>query len=93
LHSKQDINDVEEICGLKTVSSPSMDQFYTKPVTARSCAYDFVSRVSPQDNDLIIEPSAGNGSFIKPLNSVKCKKIFLDIAPESTNIKRVDFLS
>jgi hypothetical protein len=60
---------------------------------AQSCVSDFISNVSFQESDLIIEPSAGNGSFLKPLNPIKCKKIFLDIAPKNANIKKMDFLS
>jgi hypothetical protein len=41
---------------------------------------------------LIIEPSAGNGSFIKPLKEIKCNKIFIDIAPESDQIDLANFL-
>jgi hypothetical protein len=39
-----------------------------------------------------VEPSAGNGSFIKTLKKIKCNKIFLDIAPENKQIKQANFL-
>jgi hypothetical protein len=93
LSAKQDTHAVEKPHGLKTISSSSLDQFYTTPATAQSCVSDFISNVSFQESDLIIEPSAGNGSFLKPLNPIKCKKIFPDIAPKNANIKKMDFLS
>jgi hypothetical protein len=73
-------------------SKQAPDQFYTRPIIAQSCVSNFISSVSIQESDLIIEPSAGNGSFIKPLSSIKCDKIFLDIAPENKQIKQADFL-
>lgn len=40
-------------------------------------------------NDLFLEPSAGNGSFLNYLNNY----VALDIAPEDARIKKQDFLS
>lgn len=93
LHSKPTTHAAEKTHCLRTIFSPVIDQFYTKPATAQSCVYDFVSSVSLEEKDLIIEPSAGNGSFMEPLNSIKCEKVFLDIAPKNTKTKKVDFLS
>ena len=42
---------------------------------------------------MIVEPSAGNGSFIKPLKRIKCSKVFIDIAPESNLVTKADFFS
>ena len=37
-------------------------------------------------NDLIIEPSAGNGSFIKGIKSLTNNFIFFDIEPDNEEI-------
>jgi len=88
LYSKQ--HNIEKAHNLKPVSS--LYKFYTKSATAQSCVSNFLSRVPIQKNDLIIEPSSGDGSFLKPLKSIKCNKIFLDIAPENKQIKQANFL-
>ena len=43
-------------------------------------------------NDLIIEPSAGNGSFLQSLKNICNNCIFLDILPEHPDIKNQDYL-
>jgi predicted RNA methylase len=42
--------------------------------------------------DLIIEPSAGNGSFILPIKSLSRNVMFFDIKPNDSRIKKIDFL-
>lgn len=64
-----------------------LDQFYTKPEVAKSCidivAHDFV------DYDIILEPSAGTGNFLKqlPYN----KRLGIDLDPKAEDIKKMDF--
>jgi len=77
----------------KTVRSPIvLDKFYTKPSVAQQCVSAFIENVKIEENDLILEPSAGNGSFIQPMKAIKCNKIFLDIAPENNQIIQTNFL-
>ena len=70
------------------MSSKSLDKFYTSPKVAEA----FITKVDEicglSSFDQIIEPSAGNGSFLKflPQNTIA-----LDIKPESTRIKEQDF--
>lgn len=61
----------------------SVDKFYTKPEIAKICI-DLVPDI--QSYDLIIEPSAGNGSFSSQL---KC--IAYDIEPEKEDIQKQDW--
>ena len=68
------------------------DKYYTKSNIAQSCISTFIKSVKVFDKDLIVEPSAGNGSFLKPLMELNCRKIFLDIAPEHNCVKKADFL-
>ena len=68
------------------------DKFYTKPKISKFCVDIFTSNILIKEQDLIVEPSAGNGSFIEPLSKIKCEKIFLDIAPENVKINQFNFL-
>ena len=70
----------------------NLDKFYTKPKISKYCVDILTSNILIQKQDLVIEPSAGNGSFINPLSAIQCEKIFLDIAPEDKQIKQVNFM-
>jgi len=70
----------------------SLDKFYTKLEVSKSCVDVFTSNVKIKKQDLIIEPSAGNGNFIKSLKKINCNKTFLDIKPEGKQIKQANFL-
>ena len=71
----------------------SLDKFYTVPKTSENCVQIFKEVIKPKSTDVIIEPSAGNGSFIPFLNALKIDKIFFfDIEPEHPLVKKQDFL-
>lgn len=70
----------------------TLDKFYTNPEVSKYCVDVFTSNILIQKRDLVVEPSAGNGSFIKALEKINCNKIFLDIAPEKKQIRQVNFL-
>lgn len=55
------------------------DKFYTKEAVAIDC----LRSIDLKEYDLIIEPSAGNGSFLKNIKHEN--KVGLDIKPESYN--------
>ena len=61
------------------------DKFYTKPTVAKQ----LIDNLDLQKYDLIIEPSAGNGSFSK--NLPNC--LALDLFPEDKSILQQDFFS
>ena len=69
-----------------------LDKFYTNPEIASYCVTLFKKYFNLTKNDLIIEPSAGNGSFLESLNKINCRKCYLDIAPENNQIIEQDFL-
>jgi len=48
----------------KNQRNSKLDKFYTKPSIAQLCVSSFTSNIKIKKKDLIIEPSAGNGSFI-----------------------------
>lgn len=71
--------------GLKRNTS---DAFYTKTDVARDCIDAFYQHVKPDDSDIILEPSAGSGSFSTQIEPV----IALDINPQHPSILQQDFL-
>jgi len=71
----------------------TIDKFYTKDNVVDLCLEMVKTHIiiSP-NNDLIIEPSAGNGSFINKLKTLSKNCIFYDIHPEHPDIIKQDFL-
>jgi hypothetical protein len=69
-----------------------IDKYYTSYNTVQICTDYFKSIVQPSDDDLIIEPSAGNGSFIPSIKSMTCNHLFYDLQPESDEIIQHDYL-
>jgi 16S rRNA A1518/A1519 N6-dimethyltransferase RsmA/KsgA/DIM1 with predicted DNA glycosylase/AP lyase activity len=69
------------------------DKFYTKKEIVDLC-YDNIkiNLDIDKNNDLIIEPSCGNGSFIEIIKNLSNKYIFLDIEPENEEIIKQDYL-
>jgi len=43
----------------------TIDKYYTSSKTVKKCMQLFKKHISVTDQDICIEPSAGNGSFIK----------------------------
>ena len=72
----------------------TVDKFYTKNDVVRTCVDKIKELVSiDSSTHYIIEPSAGNGSFISSIvelaTNVKC----YDIKPEHTSIEQQDYLT
>lgn len=59
------------------------DKFYTNPEISKMC----IDMIDVSGFDIIIEPSAGNGSFSKQISGC----IAYDLAPESEEIIKQDF--
>ena len=70
------------------------DQFYTPDTTAKYCYSKFLEVLTKYEDTekdyIFIEPSAGNGSFLKILPIGK--RIGLDIEPNFNEIKKQDYL-
>jgi predicted RNA methylase len=69
----------------------TIDKFYTKPYIAQKCVDIFSKYITLSSNDVIIEPSAGNGSFIVPINQVTENSLFFDLKPENSSIIKQNF--
>lgn len=69
----------------------SLDKFYTKDHVAIDCIQRMLDVIQPSPEDLIIEPSAGNGSFLNHLEQLEQKIDAFDLYPESDRIRQQDF--
>jgi hypothetical protein len=71
----------------------TVDKFYTKPTVSLHCCQLLQQyiHINPLD-DIILEPSAGNGSFIDPLSNICDNCVFYDIEPENDLIIKQDYL-
>jgi hypothetical protein len=73
---------------IKQIRDEGLDKFYTIPSYSKKCI-EKVNELYDIKWDLIIEPSAGNGSFLNQIPSDN--KIGIDIEPEADNIIKKDF--
>lgn len=69
-----------------------IDKYYTKSEVAEECVELFKKYVNVGSDDAIIEPSAGNGSFIPGIKSITKNYIFYDIEPENEEIEKMDYM-
>ena len=66
------------------------DKYYTNKKVMKKCCNLFKKYIKIYKNDLVIEPSAGNGAFIKCINTYN--NLLLDIKPENKKIIKKNFL-
>ena len=76
--------------GLKRDTS---DKYYTNNNIAGKCIQLFKKYIQIHNDDLIIEPGAGNGSFIPFINKLPCSSVYYDIEPKHPDIVLQNFLS
>uniref|UniRef100_A0A6C0DWV0 Uncharacterized protein n=1 Tax=viral metagenome TaxID=1070528 RepID=A0A6C0DWV0_9ZZZZ len=81
-----------EITQTKGLKRSVIDKFYTKKETVDYIFELFKEYITPNNNDIIIEPSAGNGAFINAIKSLKCNYEFYDLEPEHEEIIKQDYL-
>jgi hypothetical protein len=73
------------------VRDTGLDKFYTIPAISEKCLETISSIYNWSEWGLVIEPSAGNGSFLTRIPTAK--KIGIDISPEHDDIIKQDFLT
>jgi hypothetical protein len=76
----------------KGLKRNTIDKYYTKSIIVDQCIKLVKEYVIIDPNDLIIEPSAGNGSFIEKIKSLSKNFKFIDLEPENDEIEKHDFL-
>jgi predicted RNA methylase len=71
----------------------TIDKYYTNNNTVNYC-FDLIKKNIDidYDNDLIIEPSAGNGAFISQIKTSSKNNLFIDLEPENSEIIKQDYL-
>lgn len=70
------------------------DKFYTSPDVTRLCMKVFKEEVKVSEEDILLEPSAGDGSFIPEISSIKAKQhLFYDLYPENPAVLQQDYLT
>jgi predicted RNA methylase len=77
----------------KGLKRNTIDKYYTKNTVVNLCLSFIQKYIKIDNNDLIIEPSAGNGSFIVGIKTLSCNHIFYDLEPENTEIVKQDYLT
>jgi len=70
----------------------SKEQYYTKSAVAKKCIDTILAAYPTSRSYQWIEPSAGNGAFLKIL-SCNFDKVGIDIEPKSPEIIQADFLT
>lgn len=69
-----------------------LDKYFTNPNIAIECFNYLKKNIKIDMNrDCIVEPSAGTGSFIVPINKLCKNSVFVDIYPENTAIIKLDY--
>ena len=92
INNKNNVNDLNNNPKIKKsedVRDQGLDKFYTISSYSKICIEKVFELYNKSDFDLIIEPSAGNGSFYNQIENDN--KIGLDISPEDENILKMNF--
>jgi len=71
----------------------TIDKYYTNNNAVNYC-FDLIKKIIDIDynNDLIIEPSAGDGAFISQIKIASKNNLFIDLEPENSEITKQDYL-
>ena len=77
---------------IKGLNRNTIDKYYTKDNVVDSCLNNVKKYIQLSSNDLIIEPSAGNGSFIKGIKLLTNNWRFYDLEPDNDEIIKQDYL-
>jgi len=76
----------------KGLDRNTIDKYYTKENIVDLCLNLFKNHIEINIDDLIIEPSAGNGSFIQGIKLLSNNYKFFDIEPNNDEIIKQDYL-
>ncbi len=77
----------------KGLNRNTIDKYYTKDSVVESCLTLITKYLHIEKDDLCIEPSAGNGSFISGIKLISENHVFYDLEPEHTEIVKQDYLT
>ena len=77
----------------KGLKRNTIDKYYTKNTIVDLCLTLIQKYLNIGEQDLCIEPSAGNGAFISGIKRLFKNYIFYDLEPENTEIIKQDYLT
>jgi predicted RNA methylase len=77
----------------KGLKRNTIDKYYTKQIIVNQCIELVKKYINIKNDDLIIEPSAGNGAFIEKIKLLSSNYKFYDLEPENDAIIKQDFLT
>lgn len=69
----------------------ALGQYYTNPAVAQECLHALYQVLNAPEDVLFLEPSAGEGSFTRPLTTDGYSVIGWDIDPRHPDIQQRDF--
>ena len=69
-----------------------LDKFYTSNIIVNTCMDIIKEKINIEKDDICIEPSAGNGSFINAIKLLFQQHKFYDLEPENDEIIKQDYL-
>jgi predicted RNA methylase len=99
VHRKIDLNIIiiieqqtMETKQTKGLKRNTIDKYYTKDTVVELCLNLVKKHIEIDTDDLIIEPSAGNGSFITGIKSLTSNFRFYDLEPDNIEITKQDYL-
>ena len=75
----------------KGLKRNTIDKYYTSTKCVETCIELIKKNINIDNDDLCIEPSAGNGAFIKYIKTLSNHNLFYDIKPEHPEIKKLDY--
>ena len=81
-----------EIKQTKGLTRNTIDKYYTKDSVVELCLNLVKKYLQINADDLIIEPSAGNGAFIPGIKSLTGNFEFYDLEPDNNEIIKQDYL-
>jgi predicted RNA methylase len=76
----------------KGLKRNTIDKYYTKDTVVDLCLNLVKTNIQIHLDDLIIEPSAGNGAFITGIKSLANHYRFYDIEPDNAEVVKQDYL-
>ena len=76
----------------KGLQRNTIDKYYTKEEIVKNCINSLKKNIPFLENDIIIEPSAGNGAFISNIKMLSKNYKFYDLEPEHIEIEKQDYL-
>lgn len=77
---------------MKGLNRNTIDKYYTKDIVVELCLNLVTKYIQINADDLIVEPSAGNGSFISGIKSLTSNFRFYDLEPDNDEIIKQDYL-